>query len=69
MSPAATTLTFSDAALSAFNVDVTCNESTHVEGTTAVAVDQLTAIARSGTFGTLDYVQRRLQVTVSRDPP
>ena len=63
------TLTFAEAALSAFSVAVSCNETTHTEGTTPVTVYQLTAIARSGTFGTLDYVQRRLQVTVSRDPP
>ncbi len=67
--PAATTLTFSEAALAAFSVDVSCNESPHVEGPITVTVYQLTAIARSGTFGSLDFVQRRLQVTVSRDPP
>ena len=67
--PAAATLTFTEAALSAFDVAVSCNETTHTEGTTPVTVYQLSAIARSGTFGTLDYVQRRLQVTVSRDPP
>ncbi len=67
--PAATTLTFTETALSAFDVDVACNESTHIEGVIPVTVYQLSAIARSGSFGTLDYVQRRLQVTVSRDPP
>ncbi len=67
--PAATTLSFSEAALSAFSVDVSCNQTAHTEGATLVTVYQLTAIARSGTYGTLDYVQRRLQVTVSRDPP
>lgn len=67
--PAASTLTFGGTALGAFSVDVSCNESTHTEGVIPVTVYQLTAIARSGTFGTLDYVQRRLQVTVSRDPP
>lgn len=67
--PAATTFTIPDAALSSFSVDVSCNESTHLEGVTPVTTFQLTAIARSGTFGSLDYVQRRIQATVSIDPP
>lgn len=67
--PAASTFTPAGAALSAFSVAVTCTESTHTEGVTAINTYQLTAIASSGSFGSLDYVQRRIQATVSLDPP
>ena len=67
--PPANTFSIADPELSAFSIVVTCSESTHTEGVTAVTIYQLTSIASSGSFGTLDYVQRRIQATVSRDPP
>jgi len=68
--PAATSFTLAtDPALSNFTISVSCNQSTHVEGATSITAYQLTAIARSGSFGSLDYVQRRIQATVSIDPP
>ncbi|MCP4335430.1 MAG: hypothetical protein GY785_22495 [Gammaproteobacteria bacterium] len=36
---------------------------------TPFAIYRLTAIAALGVYGSLDYVQRRLQATVSVDPP
>jgi MSHA biogenesis protein MshP len=72
--PATTTFTIAEPALDAFNVRVSCNESTHIEGVVsatnpAITAFQLTAVASSGSFGSLDYVQRRMQATVSIDPP
>jgi len=67
--PATTTFTLPDQALKTFNIRVSCSESTHIEGVTPITAFQLTAIATSGVYGTLDYVQRRIQATVSLDPP
>lgn len=36
---------------------------------TPIDTFQLTAIASTGSYGSLDYVQRRIQATVSQDPP
>ncbi|MCP4874214.1 MAG: pilus assembly protein MshP [Gammaproteobacteria bacterium] len=60
---------FGNAAFSGFNIEVRCAQTTHTEGNTAIDVYQITAIASSGVFGSLDYVQRRIQATVSQDPP
>lgn len=71
-----TTTNFSPgaAALSNFNVAVGCTQSSHSEGdnsipTNTIITYRITSIATTGTFGTLDYVQRRLQATVSIAPP
>ena len=60
---------FSDPAFAGFNIEVQCGQTTHTEGTTPIDTFRLTAIASSGTYGSLDYVQRRIQATVSQDPP
>ena len=67
--PATTTFTIADAALDDFNLTVSCSESSHIEGVTSITAYQLTSIARAGTYGSLDFVQRRIQATVSLDPP
>ena len=51
------------------SVTVSCTETSHIEGSTAIQSYRLTSIASSGTYGSLDYVQRRIQATVSLDPP
>jgi len=54
------------------SVDVQCGAATHIAGdpaTGTIVTYRLYAIARSGVYGSLDYVQRRLQASVSRDPP
>ncbi len=61
-----------DAAFAGFSVEVQCLPTTHVEGdpaTGTIVTYRLTAIARSGAYGSLDYVQRHLQASVSLDPP
>ncbi len=71
---AATNPSFSGAgaAISAFSIVVECSASTHQEGPTStpsIVTYQLTSTATTGTYGTLDYVSRRLQATVSEQPP
>jgi MSHA biogenesis protein MshP len=57
------------AVISAFDIELDCTPSTHSEGATTIIVYQLTATATTGTYGTLDFVSRRLQATVSDVPP
>jgi MSHA biogenesis protein MshP len=58
-----------DAALSAFTITVTCTESAHIEGTTGIKTFQLRAVAQTGGYGTLDYVSRLMEASVSEPPP
>lgn len=63
---------FSDAAFVGFNIEVRCAQTEHTEGVApAGTIDtySLIAIASSGVYGTLDYVQRQMQASVSIDPP
>ncbi len=66
---ASSSFTLPDAELDDFNVEVQCASSVHTEGTTPVTIYRLTAIASAGVYGSLDFVQRRIQATVSIDPP
>jgi MSHA biogenesis protein MshP len=61
----ASSLTLTEAGLSGFTVDTTCSSSTHTEGTTTVRVYVIDAFARSGIYGTPDYVSRRLRATLT----
>ena len=61
--------TASGTALSAYNISVTCSSSVHTEGTVLVTTYRLTSEAQTGTYGTLDYVYRSMQATVSIQPP
>jgi MSHA biogenesis protein MshP len=58
-----------DAALSAFTITVTCTESAHIEGSTDIKTFQLRAVAQTGNYGTLDYVSRLMEASVSEPPP
>ena len=66
---ASTTFTIARPTLDNFSVEVQCGATTHTEGITPITTYQLTSTASSGTYGTLDYVQRGIQATVSLDPP
>lgn len=61
--------TFTNAAFAGFSVEVQCSQTTHTEGVVTFNTYLLDSIASSGTYGSLDYVQRHLQASVSRDPP
>ena len=52
-----------------FNIQVDCAPSTHFEGATPIITYQLTSSAETGVYGTLDYVFRRIEATVSIQPP
>ena len=52
-----------------FSVEVRCSESDHIESTETITTYQITSEASTGNFGTLDYVFRRLQASVSIQPP
>lgn len=52
-----------------FNISVACTSSDHTEGGVPIRTFRLTSSATIGTFGTLDYVFRSLQATVSNQPP
>jgi MSHA biogenesis protein MshP len=58
-----------DAALSAFTITVTCTESAHTERSTDFKTFQLRAVAQTGSYGTLDYVSRLMEASVSESPP
>ena len=58
-----------DAALSAFTITVTCTESVHIEGSTDIKTFQLRAVAQTGNYGTLAYVSRLMEASVSEPPP
>ena len=63
------TFTVADAALAMFTINVSCTPSPHTEGSTSITTYVLTSTAQTGTYGTLDYVYRSLQATVSAKPP
>lgn len=58
-------LSFTEAGLDGFSVDTICSVSTHTEGSSSVRVYAIEAFARFGSYGTPDYVSRRLRATVT----
>ena len=64
-----TLFTTSGTALSAYNIIVDCSLSAHTEGAVLITTYRLTSTAQTGTYGTLDYVYRSMQATVSIQPP
>ncbi len=52
-----------------FNIVVACTESSHIEGAVTIKTFLLTSTASVGIFGSLDFVSRGLQATVSAKPP
>ena len=56
-------------ALSAFTINVSCSSSAHTEAAVLITTYRLTSTAQTGSYGTLDYVYRSLQATVSIQPP
>jgi len=52
--------------LSGFSVTVSCTKTTDTEGGATIDVYQITSTASSGVVGSIQYVERQLQVTASR---
>lgn len=63
-----TTLNLTEGELNGFDVDVTCTSSTHTETGNIYNVYVIDAVASSGTYGTPDFVSRRMQATVTDAP-
>ncbi len=63
-----TTLNLTEGGLNGFDVDVTCTSSTHTEPGNTNNVYLLDVTASDGTYGTPDYVSRRMQATVTDAP-
>ncbi len=63
-----TTLSLTEGGLAGFDVDVTCTSSTHTETGNTYNVYLLDVVATDGTYGTPDYVSRRMQATVTDAP-
>lgn len=63
-----TTLNLTEDGLDGFDVDVTCSSSTHTETGDTYNVYLLDVVASSGTYGTPDFVSRRMQATVTDAP-
>ncbi len=55
--------------LDTFSINVSCAFSDHTESGVTIRTFRLTSSASIGTFGSLDYVFRNLQATVSNQPP
>ncbi len=66
---APSSFTATGTALSAFTISVSCTSSMHTEGAVLITTYRLTSTAQTGSYGTLDYVYRSLQATVSVQPP
>lgn len=62
---ASVTLTLTEAGLNGFAVDTACSVTTHSEGPQTVSVYTIEAFARSGAYGTPDYVSRRIRSTIT----
>ena len=65
----AASTSFTHASFGGFTVEVRCTQTTHFEGVTQIDTYSFESIASSGVYGSLDYVQRRIQAAVSIDPP
>ena len=62
------TLNLTEGGLDGFGVDVTCTSSTHTETGNTYNVYLIDVEATAGTYGTPDYVSRRMQATVTDAP-
>ncbi len=63
-----TTLNLTEGGLAGFDVDVTCTTTAHTETGTTFNLYVIDVEARAGTYGTPDYVSRRMQASVTDAP-
>ncbi len=59
------TLALTEAGLAGFSVDTNCSSTSHSEGSNAVRIYVIDAFAWSGSYGTPDYVSRRIRSAVT----
>lgn len=62
---ASSTIALTEGGLAGFSVETSCSTTTHAEGPNSVNVYVIDAFARSGSYGTPDYVSRRIRSTVT----
>jgi MSHA biogenesis protein MshP len=55
------TLNLNEGALNGFTVTVSCSVTTHMDAGASVRIYTIEALARTGTYGTADYVSRRVR--------
>jgi len=61
---ATSSLSLTEAGTAGFDVDVSCTQTTHVEGGATIDVYIIDVLAQSGSYGEADYVSRRLQAKI-----
>lgn len=59
------TLALTEVGLAGFSVETSCSSTTHPEGPNTVSVYVIDSFAWSGSYGTPDYVSRRIRSTVT----
>ncbi len=62
------TLNLTEGGLDGFVVDVTCGSTTHTETGDTYNIFVIDVEARAGTYGSPDYVSRRIQATLTNAP-
>lgn len=62
---ATSSLSLTEAGTAGFDVDVSCTQSTHVEGGATIEVYTINVLAEFGSYGETDYVSRRLEAKVT----
>jgi len=63
-----TTLNLTEGGLNGFDVDVSCTTSSHTETGNTYNLYVINVEARTGVYGTPDYVSRRMQASVTDAP-
>lgn len=63
-----TTLNLTEGGLNGFAVDVECTSSTHTETGNTYNIYVIDAVSSAGTYGTPDFVSRRMQATITDAP-
>lgn len=64
---ATTTLALTEGGAAGFSVDVSCAQSTHVEGGVTIDVFVIEALAEWGAYGEADYVSRRVEAKITNE--
>lgn len=59
------TLNLTEAGTNGFDVEVTCTQTAHPEGSTTTNVYVIDVLAEGGSYGGPDYVSRRLQAKIT----
>ena len=64
---ASASVTLSEAGAAGFDIAVSCTQTTHSEGGATLDVFVISVLAERGTYGSADYVSRRLEAKVTNE--